>query len=179
MHNCIVGASYSGKTWLAKRFAQDALDRGQNVIVFDPLKSAWPKGSKCYSSVPGFLAAIECAESAHVFVDECKVLFNEDLRGGEKLLYQKRHQGLLVYLIGQRAEGMMPPNARDQCSKLFAFKQSVDDAKVLAAQYSQPELKTALPKMRKCEFFATDSYTIGKFKLDFTNGKPPKIVPSK
>lgn len=179
MHNAIVGASYSGKSWLAKRMAADALKRGENVSVFDPLKTQWPRGAKCFGTVEGFLMHIETLQSAHVFVDECKVLFNEAPKEGEKLLYQKRHQGLMVYLIGQRAESMMPPNARNQCSKLFAFKQSVKDAKFLAEEYSQ-EMLLQLPKMKKCEFLVTDAYQIGRFKLDFpVKGEPPKIVPQK
>ena len=174
MHNMIVGASYSGKSNLAKRICTDAMAVGCDCIVYDPLKSDWPKGATKFSTPERFLDYIETAQSAHVFVDECKTLFDADPKRAEKLLYQKRHQGLLVWLIGQRAASMMPPNARNQCSKLFAFKQSEDDAKFLAVEFSQKELLN-LVKMPKGEFYATDAYTIGRFKLDYSKGMPPQV----
>lgn len=176
MHNLIVGASYSGKTNLAKRFAADAANAGQNVLVYDPLKSTgWPKSARKISDPEIFFEAVAVAKSAHVFIDEAKSLWNYDTHRSDQILYQRRHQGLLVYLIGQRAEGMIPPNARNQCSKLFAFKQSKKDAETLALEYTQPSLME-MQKLQRGEFVATDSYGVSHFKLNYkTDGQPPII----
>lgn len=175
MHNLIVGASYSGKTNLCKRFAYDAVMSNQSVLVYDPLKSTgWPKQARKISDPELFLNAIEKTTSAHVFIDEAKTLWNYDTRRADAILYQKRHQGILAYVIGQRAEGMIPPNARNQCSKLFAFKQSKKDAETLALEYTQPEIMS-VQSLKEGEFIYTNSYSIQKLALDYSRGNPPFI----
>lgn len=174
VHNIIVGASYSGKSNLAKRFAHNANLAGQNVIVFDPLRSnGWPERAEKYSTAEAFLNAIETAQSSHVFIDEAKVLWNHDTKRADAVLYQKRHQGLLVYVIGQRAEGMIPPNARNQCSKIFAFRQSRKDAETLAAEYGEQLL--GITKLPKNEFIFSDGFSGGRARLNYDAGIPPVI----
>lgn len=178
MHNLIVGASFSGKTNLARYFAFMAESKGQTILVYDPLESnGWPKTAKKFSSVSKFVKAFWQHEKCHVFIDESKVLFTEDTKAGEKIAYQGRHRGHLVYFIGQRAQSMIPPNARDMCGKVFAFKQSADDSKTLAQSYTKrlEECKT----LQKLEFVFSDGFTDGKGKLIFDSkemGKPPKSI---
>lgn len=174
MHNIIVGASYSGKSNLAKRFAENARQKGQGILVFDPLRSnGWPESAEKYSTPEAFLDAIETVQSTHVFIDEAKVLWNHDTKRADAVLYQKRHQGLLVYVIGQRAEGMIPPNARNQCSKIFAFRQSKKDAETLAAEYG--ELLLNITKLPKNEFIFSDGFSGGRARLNYDAGLPPTI----
>lgn len=179
MHNLIVGASYSGKSNLAKYFANEAVKRNESIIVYDPLKSGgWPDQAIKFTSVEKFLKHFWSSEKCHVFVDEAKTFFNEDLRGGEKIAYQGRHKGHLIYFIGQRAASMIPPNARDMCGKVFAFKQSFDDAKILGQEYS--DILKECSKLKKLEFVFSDGFSSGKAKLSFestTSKNPPnKIV---
>jgi len=174
MHNLIVGNSYSGKSWLAKRFAADAERRGERVVVYDPLKSVgWPASAVKYSDAEKFLDALPDIQSAHVFVDEAKTLWNIDERRADVLLYQKRHDGILVYVIAQRTK-MVPPNARNQCSKIFAFKQQTEDAKILAAEYDEFLIETK--SLQKTEFIVSNGFSSVRMRLDFNGGTPPKAA---
>lgn len=174
MHNLIVGSSGSGKSNLAKRFAENAVISGAAVIVFDPLRSSgWPESAQKFTTAEAFLDHIEIAQSAHVFIDEAKILWNADPKRADMVLYQKRHQGLLVYVIGQRAEGMIPPNARNQCSKVFAFRQSKKDADTLAQEYG--DLLSSITTLKKNDFVYSDGFSGGKAALDYSNGLPPQI----
>jgi hypothetical protein len=175
MHVLIVGSSGSGKTNLAKRFAADAVTRGEAVIVYDPMMSAgWPEGAEKYTTPRRFFQRMMQAQSAHVFIDEAKTLWNHDTKRADALLYQKRHQGLLFYVIGQRAEGMIPPNARNQCSRVFAFRQSHKDSETLALEYSE-ELR-GCAKLGKDAFIYSDSFNSGRAALDYSGGIPPAIT---
>ncbi|MEG9862955.1 MAG: hypothetical protein V6Z82_06980 [Flavobacteriales bacterium] len=180
MHNIIVGASFSGKTNLAKFFANQAHKKGEDILVFDPRKSGgWPDGAKKYSSPEKFLNDFWKLEKHHVFIDEAKVLFDFDIKGAEKIAYQGRHNGHLVYFIGQRAMSMIPPNARNQCGKVFAFKQSKKDSDTLADEYN--DILSQCVTLKKVHFIFSDGFACGKAKLVFETKendsiqKPPKI----
>jgi len=174
MHTLIVGASFSGKSNLAKSIAKGLADSGQNIVVFDPLKSSgWPKGAKLYSKPEVFISEIWAHKNCHVFVDESRVLFEAERNEAERLAYLGRHGGRLVYFIGQRASSMIPPNARNQCGKVFAFKQSLKDSQMLAEEYSEIFLKC--PRLQKGEFLAGDGFAEFNGSLDYTGGLPPKI----
>ena len=175
MHILIVGSSGSGKSNLAKRFAADAVARGESVIVYDPIMSGdWPDAATKYTTPRRFFSAMETAESAHVFIDEAKTLWNHDVKKADALLYQKRHMGLLFYLLGQRAEGMIPPNARNQCSRVFAFRQSRKDSETLSMEYGEG--------LRECvnlpagTFVFSDGFSGGRAALDYSGGVPPVII---
>lgn len=175
MHTLIVGASYSGKSKLAKRFAATAEKRGEKIVVYDPLKTAdWPDSAIKYSNPERFLDEVWDYENVHVFVDESKTLFDYDKTRAEKLAYLGRHGGRLVYFIGQRAMSMIPPNARNQCGKVFAFKQSKKDSEVLADEYS--EIFMRCPRLPKIHFVASDGFNDVSGRLDFSTGEVPEIV---
>lgn len=174
MHNLILGISFSGKTQLAKRLAHQAKARGENGFVYDPLKSGgWPEGWEKFSSPRLFLERMKTAQSAHVFTDEAKTLWEYDAPEADKLLYQRRHNGLLVYVIAQRAK-MVPPNARVQCSKIYCFKQNGQDPRILADEYDEILLRTK--HLREHEFIYSNGFNGGLYKLDFTKGTPPGVV---
>jgi hypothetical protein len=173
MHILTVGNSYTGKTNLNKRLAMDALARNQNVIVFDPLKgSGWPGGSVKFSSPELFLQHVSRAESSHVFVDEAKILWDHDYKRADRLLYNRRHQGLLVYLIAQRTR-MVPPNARNQCSKVFAFRQQKTDADILADEYH--ELMAKCRAFEPGQFVYSDGFHCASGRLIYSGDGPPSI----
>ena len=169
MHVLIVGISYSGKSNFAKRLAAQQ----KSVIVFDPLKSTgWPSHAQKFSDPNHFLKFIATAQNAHVFVDESKLLWDADPKEADRLLYNRRHQGLLIYLIAQRTN-MIPPNGRNMCSRVFAFKQQKFDADILA-QEKTPEFKQ-LPQIEKNHFIGSDGFKTQFYYLDYTNGLPPEI----
>lgn len=169
MHVLIVGISSSGKTLLAKSIAKSLIGKGQ-VIVFDPLKSGgWPDGAKCYSTLEAFKVVVSRETNAYIFIDESKVVFDEDTKLAQKWLYQNRHKGQLIFLIAQRAK-MVPPNARNQCSKVYAFKQSLEDAKELVGDYGAEMINTA--KLPKCNFIFSDGFNTQNGELDFSQNPP-------
>ena len=171
MHTLIVGASYSGKSWLAKRLAKTAADAAHKILVFDPLKSGgWPAKAEKHAGAAGFIKAYWAAESCYVFIDEAKVLFDKQKLEAERMAYQGRHNGHLNFFIGQRAMSMIPPNARNQCGKVFAFKQSEDDAATLAKEYDKSLL--GCTSLKKCHFIASDGFSAAKGYLDFVETPP-------
>lgn len=174
MHNLIVGNSTTGKSNLAKYFAKMAEINGEQVIVYDPLKSQnWPKTAEKFASPELFLSAIPSIQSAHVFIDEAKTLWDYDYKRADTILYHRRHQGLLSYVIAQRTR-MVPPNARNQCSRIYAFKQQKQDAEILAGEYDEMLLMTT--KLKPGEFIVSDGFVSKKYKLDYSNGIPPLPV---
>lgn len=134
MHNLIVGVSTSGKSNLAKAIAhQTPQDRG--VIVYDPTQSSgWPERAIKLRTPEAFLDTMETATNARVFIDEAKTLWDFDTKRADRILYQGRHSGLLVFIICQRT-AMVPPNARNQCSRVFSFGQRGRDVDKLAEEY--------------------------------------------
>lgn len=173
MHNLIVGNSLSGKSWLAKHFAQKFASQGQAVAVFDPLKGeGWPVSAVKFADPSLFVEEIFNLKSHYVFIDEAKLLFEAEPQMGEKLAYQGRHWGHMVYFIAQRT-AMIPPNARNQCSRVFAFKQQKKDADTLAQEYT-PDMHGCLT-LRKGEFIVSDGFQSTSGSLDFSGGTPPMI----
>lgn len=174
MHVLITGITYSGKSNLAKRFAKMAKDSGVNVIVYDPTKSSgWPDGINKYSSPKLFLDAVKDFKNGFIFLDEAKTLFDYDTREAEKLLYKKRHDGVLTYVIAQRAR-MIPPNARNMCSVLFAFKQHRKDVDILTEEYGDTLLNVDRLEIGDCIYSNGFSYKF--LQLDYSEGLPPLII---
>lgn len=176
MHVLIVGNSNTGKSEIAKHLAQKASARGESVIVYDPLKSTgWPSDAKKFASAKKFFDYVKAAQSAHVFCDEAATLWNEDYKQADRLLYNRRHQGLLVYLIAQRAT-MIRPNGRNQCSTVFAFRQQLDDAQTLAAEYHEDMIGTM--KLPDNYFYMVQGLSCVPLRLDFSEGNPGKPAPA-
>ena len=176
MHRLIVGNSGSGKSNLAKYMAHQA--KG-SVVVLDPTKSrGWPSEAKKFSSHSRFLNWVKKAENCYVFVDEAKTLWDFDVKEADQLLYKRRHQGILTTLIAQRAT-MIRPNARNQCSTVYAFKQQKMDAETLSADYNDALI--ACNSAGKNRFFFSNSFSMMEYELDYSrcNGQFPEnsLVP--
>lgn len=171
MHNLVVGITFSGKTILCKEVAKENSEK--DIIVFDPIKSGgWPKHARCYSTIEAFSSALDKYKSALVFIDEAKTIFNEDKTLAEKWLTQYRHKGYLFFLIAQRAK-MIPPNARNQCTQIYAFKQKPEDAKILADEYGDELFEVS--RLNKLEFIYSDGYQTQKGAIQFNNNNPTII----
>ena len=174
VHRLIVGQSMSGKSNLAKYIAGLFHSGGGRVLIFDPLQSGgWPSGENVekYSKPEVFLNAVAQARESAVFIDEAKVLWDHDVKAADRILYQYRHHGLQVHLIAQRAK-MIRPNARDQCATLYAFKQSREDADILAGNYGDET--RVVTGLAKGEFLVSDGYSCHRYVLDYSKGFPPR-----
>lgn len=105
--------------------------------MYDPNESkGWPNAATKYADPEIFFRNIERVRSAIVYVDEAKTLWDYDAERADKLAYAGRHQGFAVVLIAQRTK-MVAPNGRNQCSRIFAFRQQRDDALTLASEYHE------------------------------------------
>lgn len=148
-----------------------------DLIVYDPIKSGgWPSGARKFASPERFLKHVETAMNAFVFIDEAKTLWDYDSTRANRLVYHRRHQGLLLFIMAQRAQ-MVPPHARNQCSKVFAFAQQYKDAKILEEEYGS--------KMFNCLNFDDGEFVcrLGNkkfefFKLNFSTMPPTYDIKS-
>lgn len=166
----------SGKTKLAQRLANDAATSGGKVIVYDPLRSrGWPDSAIKFHRADAFLSSIGEHQSAFVFIDESKTLWSHDMVAADRLVYTGRHSGFKLFLIAQRAH-MVPPNARNQCATVYAFKQQEGDARILNDQYD-PALYDST-KLEKINFIVSDGFSHRRGKLDFSAGDPPALIPA-
>ena len=167
MHNLIVGITYTGKTNLCKSIAHNS---DKNIIVYDPLSSTgWGDNAIKFSSPDKFFKYIETAQNAFVFVDEGKTLWDVNPKEADKLLYKRRHQGLLTFVIAQRTM-MIPPNARNMCSKVFAFKQRKNDCDILREEYGEAFAQCL--NLELGEFIATDGFNVSRMYLDYSQFPP-------
>lgn len=167
MHILIIGRSGSGKSNFAKCLANDGSDL-EDIIVYDPTESeGWPAKAIKYSDPEQFLNDIFNCYSAHVFIDESKTLWDHDEKRASQLIYRLRHNGLLFYLIAQRAMGMVPPNARNQCETLVAFRTSAKDADILAAEYGDDIL--GAPKLSKGQAILCDGFKTVNITMQYDN----------
>lgn len=166
-----MGNSRSGKTTLAKILAaRHSLQHP--VIVYDPNESqGWPGVAKKFSAPGIFFKNVQQVQRAVVYIDEAKTLWDYDAEAADELVYRGRHRGFALVLIAQRTR-MVAPNGRNQCSRIFAFRQQKDDAATLAQEYHEE-----LEECRTLEigqFLASDGYKIWRGCTQPTN--PPTIV---
>jgi hypothetical protein len=68
---------------------------------------------------------------------------------------------------------MVPPNARNQCTRVFAFKQQFVDSDILAQEYAGDF--SACTSLQAGEFIASDGFNVEAFKLDYSQ-YPPLII---
>ena len=98
-----------------------------------------------------------------MFIDEARSLWDYDADRANALVYQGRHRGLLFFILAQRAK-MIPPNARNQCSKVIAFRQSDDDAKLLSS-FNDALIKCN--QLQSLEYIITDGFRWQQCKIKF------------
>lgn len=149
-HSLIVGMTESGKTTLAKKFALAAQKRGIPCIIYDPLLSDWGQGARVFDVFAEFEQAIEELPEpefvgqliAYAFIDEADTVLSQSDRENWWIMTRGRHYGLRVFPITQRPK-LISPTARGQCATLYCFRVSADDAKALAADFSDEGIKAA------------------------------------
>lgn len=148
----------SGKTTLARSLARRYQKKGIPVLVLDPYKSSAWNADYLTDCPDEFLETVKISKSCALFIDECGSFFDQGY--SIPLLWiatNSRHYGHNAHFISQRAQ-QISPTVRDQCSHLFLFKQSFDDAKLLTRNFATDELLAA-PSLKKGEY-------LGKVGLD-------------
>jgi hypothetical protein len=155
-HVNILGMTESGKTTLAKNLAKKYAANGIRILVYDPLSDPdWIADFKTHD-IDLFLEEYWTSRQCAVFIDEAGELSLSHSNEILKTATRGRHWGHKNHYISQRG-ALLPRTLRDQCSSLFMFAQSLDDAKLYAAEYNSPELKTA-NSLKKGEYFYTTRF---------------------
>jgi hypothetical protein len=147
----------SGKTSLAKKLAAQYSANGIRVLVFDPMNDPeWVCDFQSWDFsefMDEYWASRKCA----VFFDEAGEAANENDKVLISTATKGRHWGHSNHYISQRG-AMVPKTLRDQCSNLFIFAQSMDDAKTYAREYNSPNL-TKVSTFQAGEYFHTTRFT--------------------
>jgi len=154
MHVGICGVSGTGKTSLAKELSREYKTQGWGVLVYDPTADDWGNVDLVTSDKKLFAEAYFSSKNCRVFIDECTELDRNKDKAFLYMATRGRHYGHLNYFIAQRWK-MIPRNMRSQCSRVFTFKQSDEDAKELAQDIGNIELKNANGLGRGEYIFAT------------------------
>lgn len=162
-HSLIIGMTESGKTTLAKQLAQSYANNGIRVLVFDPMyDDEWVADFQT-ANFDDMIREYEASTKCAVFFDEAGTVSKQHDEFLIKTATQGRHRGHANHYISQRG-AMVPKTLRDQCSHLFIFGQSLDDAKTYAREYNSPEILT-VAKFRKGEYYHATRFD------DATKGK--------
>ena len=146
----------SGKSHLSKVLAHKFRDSGKGVLVLDPMHDAgWDCDFKT-ADKDEFLEVVKLNKECALFIDESG---QEIGRYNQEMFFlatQARHWGHTSYFISQRAQSVNK-TVRDQCSTLYAFRQSKSDADILAGEFAQEKLKE-LSSLPKYHFFKCDNF---------------------
>lgn len=132
----------SGKTTLAKRLAQAASSAGRLVFVLDPLLDPdWKEYGADFVTKDAalFLQQAKVHKNCTLLIDEAGEFCSNHDREMFWLATQSRHWGHQAIFMGQRAN-MIARNIRDNCSKIFCFRISPADAKLMVEDFCFKEL---------------------------------------
>jgi hypothetical protein len=141
-HTLTIGQTESGKTLLNKSFCRDFDRKGIASIILDPLNDPDWQTPHRFKSAPEFLELAKASRSCALFIDESGSSvgkYNPDM---DWCTTQARHWGHKTYLICQRAQ-QVGVTLRNQCSQMFVFNVGMKDAKLIAEEWSRPEIEGA------------------------------------
>ncbi|AUR81555.1 putative packaging ATPase [Vibrio phage 1.069.O._10N.286.49.F11] len=161
-HSAIVGMTESGKSSLARKMATAIQKAGIAVIVFDPLGDpAWsecldPNNSFITDNEKEFLNYYWSSKNCAVFFDEAGDYATNHNKEMIRTATKGRHWGHSNYYIAQRGN-LLARTIRDQCSKLYMFTSSKDDAKIYSLEFNDNELLN-VPDLSQGEY-----YSCGRF----------------
>lgn len=163
-HSLILGMTESGKTTFAKRSAAAYQARGIKTIVLDPLKDpAWNADFQT-SNPEDFLDKVWSSRCCAVFIDEAGDSVGRFDAAMVKTATRGRHWGHNLHYISQRGT-MLARTVRDQCSNLILFCTALEDCKIHAREWNNPQLLqgAALPQgsyMAVTRFGALKKYSL-------------------
>ena len=149
VHVLYCGVTMTGKTTLARHHARILARAGYDVAVYDPVGTETAGGDWEVEGAPAqpimfhddakFMHWLERARGEperpiFVFVDEAADIFGHGNNENQWLPRRVRHQNIYLRLLSQRPK-MLPPNVRTQCALCYMFRLSVDDARVVCADF--------------------------------------------
>ena len=138
-HIGIFGSTGCGKSTLARSLCRKLGEVERDVYVLDPMSnfSDWDGAVEISISPDDFDLLAIGLSNATLFIDEADIYFNErdeNFRERIGLLQRGRHRGLQIVAISQRPTAL-PPIARGQLQKIFAFRLSKKDTQMLADNF--------------------------------------------
>lgn len=172
-HAVIVGQSLSGKTVLSRWLASQSVCSGIPVVAFDPVNppGIWGRRVHVLREPAEVLECFWRSSRCLFILDEFRILCDHDPGAVRRMLTIGRHVnpetgggGHACILIGQRWT-MLDKTCREQATKLYAFKQGVDDARELARHWACPELSDAASLGRLEYMAATTMEYLGRKKV--------------
>ena len=149
-HVLILGMTTSGKTTLAKRLAIAYKKQRINVLVLDPLNDPGWSASYISRNKSEFLAEVKARRKCAVFVDESGLMIGRYADEMQWLATTARHWGHRCHFISQRAM-QLDKTVRDQCEKVFLFRVSFNDAKLLSEEFADNDILQAA-KLERFEY---------------------------
>lgn len=143
-HFLYCGVTQTGKTTLARHHAR-ILDRADyDVVVYDPVGTEtaggeWPERAKILTTPEQFHKFINNAggepeRPLFLFVDESADIFGHGETHAHWIPRKCRHADIYLRLIVQRPK-MLHPSVRTQCAYAYMLRLSIDDAKMLCADF--------------------------------------------
>lgn len=151
VHTLITGKTDSGKSALMKRLVRERFRRStqyKKIMVLDAKLDPGFLADYMTSDKDEFLQVVESAEDSLLIIDEGGESIGA--YAGEIRRVATMHRGLghQAFFITQRAQ-MFDKTMREQCSNLFCFRQSLEDARELSRTF--PALREYVPEVPKLE----------------------------
>lgn len=155
-HVLILGITWTGKTTLAFTLARMYKQKGTPRIILDPdMRKEWEieKDIDFITDDPEkFLAVCKANKSCALFIDESGQTIGRYSGEMQWVATNSRKWGHKAHFITQRAT-QLDPTVRCQCTSIFLFKQSLDDAKILSREFVADDLKESC-NLQKGEYLA-------------------------
>ena len=174
MHTLILGQTGSGKSTLLKVLAGHYRRSGIPVVAYTSVVGDFAgHADEVHHDVDVFLQRVFQARRCAIFVDESGEVTNSTrIRETAPLATRSRHLGHVVHFSAQRAQGLIGPIVRDQCTRLYLFNTSWDDASLMARSWTRDAEGRALlesaPSFAQGEYVHVKRfpYTIERRRLD-------------
>jgi hypothetical protein len=169
MSHCLIfGMTESGKTTLAKRLAQRFKYNEVPVIVLDSLNDPEWQCDFQTTDPEEFLRVFWSSKRCACFIDEAGDAVGRYNTVMQRTATRGRHWGHSVHYISQRGV-QIAPTVRDQCGHIFLLTTSVQDGKVHANEWNQPDL-LACNSLAKGNYFHCTRF--GKLERGSLFGAP-------
>ena len=148
-HSLFVGTTESGKTTLAKSLCAQYRAQGFKALVLDAAHNGWNADFETGDPEKFFDMALRSRRCA-LFIDEAGTALGWLQKEAVQIATMFRHFGHFAHFIGQR-HTMVAPSVRHNCTRLFIFSISTEDAADLKAEWRHPEIMHA-PALQQGEF---------------------------
>ena len=154
MDSLTVGLKGHGKTTLNLKLVEAFKKIGEKSVVLTPMRNdvpRWKAAGAVWVTMDQaeFLRVVELPENwrLHLFVDEIEETIGQyDARVRKFVTQARNNNGHQLHFIGQRAK-QVHPTVRNNCTRIFALRQTPADCEVLADMVGEARLAEAAELM--------------------------------